>query len=70
MHKSRQCNGKVRHRSKAAATLAFNALNNAGLNVYKCPHCHGWHLGNSFHTWNVQARIDQLLNHHSKRSQT
>ena len=53
--------GKVRHPSRVAAIIALKRIKNAGLNHYPCPHCKGWHLGNSNKDWKIQARIDQLL---------
>lgn len=53
--------GKVRHRTQRAAVITMRKLHNAGLSSYPCPHCKGWHLGNSNKDWKVQARIDQLL---------
>lgn len=58
-----KCNstGKVRHRSKRKALIAYEAINNVGLNAYFCHSCKGWHLGTSSNPWKQQARIDQLL---------
>lgn len=53
--------GKVRHPTRQGAIIALKRINNAGLNHYRCPHCKGWHLGNSNKNWKIQARIDQLL---------
>ena len=53
--------GKVRHTSKRKALLAYEAVNNVGLNAYRCTACKGWHLGTSNRPWDQQARIDQLL---------
>jgi hypothetical protein len=53
--------GKVRHTSRRKAMLAHDAVNNAGLAVYHCASCKGWHLGTSNRPWHQQARIDQLL---------
>lgn len=56
--------GKVRHHSRVGALILVRKLKNKAMNVYRCPHCGGWHLGNSRNPNRVQARIDQLLAHH------
>lgn len=58
------CNGKVRHRSFGAAVAAAKMLNNAGLDIYQCRKCRGFHLGTSRKPGKVQARITQLLDRH------
>jgi len=53
--------GKVRHPSRVAAIITAKRIKNKGLNIYRCPQCKGWHLGNSRRDYDFQARIDQLL---------
>lgn len=53
------CKGKVRHLDQQAAVVVLKRHNNAGLNVYRCQKCHGWHIGNSANKF--QDRLDQLL---------
>lgn len=53
--------GKVKHNSRRDAILALKNINNAGLKLYECVKCKGWHLANSKSNFKVQARIDQLL---------
>lgn len=55
------CSGKVRHAYRRAALKALARVDIVSLNVYKCPRCHGWHLGNDRSDFRTQQRIDQLL---------
>lgn len=55
------CAGKVRHHSKHGACIAVRKMNHCAMNVYKCPKCGFWHLGNSRDPWRQQQRIDQIL---------
>lgn len=46
--KTRSCEGKKRHPSRAAARVHMHALITKGaapLNVYKCRYCQAWHVG-------------------------
>lgn len=61
MSRLRCINGKVRHASKSMATAAHRRIRNAGLDIYRCQICQGWHLGTSRSPHKQQARIDQLL---------
>ena len=59
MKRRNGCTGKVRHATKDGACVALKKIGNAGLNVYRCRVCKGWHIGNS--KFRIQDRIDQLL---------
>jgi hypothetical protein len=42
------CQGKQRHPDKQSASQHWYALwkkDGEKMRVYKCPHCHGWHVG-------------------------
>ncbi len=47
----KQCAGKKRYDSQGDAEIAAKAANvpyvSAGVSVYKCPWCPGWHIGKS-----------------------
>ncbi len=42
----RGCTGKLRHDSYSAAVKAKHSIRHKTRSVYRCPNCHGWHLGN------------------------
>ena len=39
------CIGKVRYPSKKNADGKVRSIGEVGLNSYKCPSCHSWHIG-------------------------
>lgn len=49
-----QCAGKERYAGYAAARKVLDRMNrrarraSKGVNAYRCPHCHGWHIGVKF----------------------
>lgn len=49
------------YRSKGSAEWTRRRMNSCQLNVWRCPYCRGWHLGNSHNPFRQQQRIDQLL---------
>jgi hypothetical protein len=51
--------GKVSHASRANAESARRSLNDAGVGVYRCGRCHGWHVGHQ--RARAADRITQLL---------
>lgn len=59
--KCRSCDGKIRHRNQAAAIVHQKRLKNAQIMPYHCGKCGGWHVGHSNDSWDVQARLDQLI---------
>jgi hypothetical protein len=56
-----QCKGKVRHKSKEVACIVASKQKNVAMNVYLCPSCKFWHLGNTNDPARRANRITQLL---------
>ena len=65
----RSCKRKVRHRTKEQACIADKRSKNCAMNVYRCPHCGGWHTGKTNNPFRRAKRIDQLLAR-ARREQT
>lgn len=59
--------GKIVYTSKGGAYAALRRINNCALNVYRCPKCSNWHLGNTHDAFRRSQRIDQILDQHEAK---
>lgn len=51
MHSLETCKRKVRYRTEGTAKRGLDQMTKKGrhgLEVYRCGHCHGYHLGHAF----------------------
>lgn len=63
--KDRQCDNKVRHKTKEGACIAADKAVDVGTNVYQCPKCKFWHIGRTRTPTRSADRIGALLRRHA-----
>lgn len=71
---ARSCQGKVRHATERGARIAMAITGrihaDMGLVFYRCPNCHGWHVGHATKGEQRRLRFNRLVKLIEKANET